>query len=382
MMRQSPKLIAGVDVVSSERSWLRAAARRTATRKTARTRGASVHSPPRPRAVPVLTQRPVHAPDTLGFLLAPRFSLLAFVCAVEPLRVANRLAQRELYRWETISVDGAPVMASNRMAVVADQSIRDRSAYAKVMVCAGFEPEALYDASVTKWLRARDRAGTPIGAIDTGSFILAYAGLLDGYRACTHWESLESLQSQFPSVITDPGLFVVDRLRYTCAGGTAALDMMLHVVSVQHGHRLAAAVAEQFIHARMREPKEHQRMDPRERQGLSDPSLVRIIELMESRLEEPASIQDLCSTVRISRRQLEREFQRQLNISPQRYYLNLRLQRARTLLQYTKLSIVEVAVATGFRSSAQFCRSYKLWAAVTPTKDRHDIHQGIEPALS
>jgi transcriptional regulator GlxA family with amidase domain len=368
--------------VRGERSRRRTTARVRLTCKTARASGEPNPSPQGLRAIPVLTQQPVPAPDTLGFLLAPRFSLLAFVCAVEPLRVANRLAQRELYRWKTISIDGAPVMASNRMAVVADQSIRETNAYAKVLVCAGFEPETLYDASVVRWLRARDRAGTPVGAIDTGSFILAYAGLLDGYRACTHWESLESLQSQFPSVIIDPGLFVVDRLRYTCAGGTAALDMMLHLISVQHGHRLAAAVAEQFIHARMREPKEHQRMEPRERQGLSDPSLVRIIELMEARLEEPTSIQTLCATVHISRRQLEREFQRQLNISPQRYYLNLRLQRARTLLQYTKLSVVEVAVATGFHSSAQFCRSYKSWSGVTPTSDRHDIHQGIEPALS
>jgi transcriptional regulator GlxA family with amidase domain len=368
--------------VRGERSWHRTAARVSLTRKTARARAAPNPSPPGVRAIPVLSQPPLRAPDTLGFLLAPRFSLLAFACAIEPLRVANRLAQRELYRWETISFDGAPVMASNRMTVVADQSIRESSAYTKVLVCAGFEPETLYDASVARWLRARDRAGTPLGAIDTGSFILAYAGLLDGYRACTHWESLESLQSQFPSVITDPGLFVVDRLRYTCAGGTAALDMMLHLISIQHGHRLAAAVAEQFIHARMREPKEHQRMDPRERQALSDPSLVRIIELMEADLEEPASIQALCATVRISRRQLEREFQRQLNISPRRYYLNLRLQRGRTLLRYTKLSVVEVAVATGFHSSAQFCRSYKSWSSVTPTSDRHDIHQGIEPALS
>ena len=331
---------------------------------------------------PVLTSRPVHAPDTIGFLLAPRFSLMAFVCAVEPLRVANRLSRRELYRWETISSDGAPVMASNRMTVVADQSVRDRSRYSKVIVCAGFEPEALYNPRIARWLKSHDRAGTPLGAIDTGSFILAYAGLLDGYRACTHWESFDSLQSQFPSLIAEPGLFVVDRSRYTCAGGTAALDMMLHFVSVQHGHRLAAAVAEQFIYARMRESKEHQRMGARERQGLSDPSLVEVIETMEARLEDPASIEELCSTVRISRRRLEREFRRQLKVTPQRYYLNLRLQRARTQLHYTKLSIVDVAVATGFRSSAQFCRSYKAWAGRTPTEDRASIHQGIEPALS
>ncbi|HEY2682442.1 MAG TPA: GlxA family transcriptional regulator [Steroidobacteraceae bacterium] len=350
--------------------------------KTAPSERAFNRASPPPRGFPVLTAQPVRSPDTIGFLLAPRFSLMAFVCAVEPLRVANRLSQRELYRWETISLDGAPVVASNQMTVVADHSLRDRSSFAKVMVCAGFEPETLYDPAIAKWLRARDRAGTPLGAIDTGSFVLAYAGLLDGHRACTHWESLESLQSQFPSVTTEPGLFVVDRQRYTCAGGTAALDMMLHVVSMQHGHRLAAAVAEQFIHARMREAKEHQRMEPRERQGLNDPSLVKAIELMESRLEEPASIEQLCAAVKVSRRRLEREFQRQLKISPQRYYLDLRLQRARTLLQYTKLSVLEVGVATGFRSGAQFCRAYKSWAGVTPSRERQRIHQGIAPSLS
>lgn len=344
-------------------------------------RAAGVRAEPPLNAAPVLTSRPVSAPDTIGFLLAPRFSLMAFVCAVEPLRVANRLARRELYRWETISSDGAPVMASNRMAIMADRSLRDRSRYSKVIVCAGFEPEAFYDVRIARWLKAHDRAGTPLGAIDTGSFILAYAGLLDGYRACTHWESLDSLQSQFPCLIADPGLFIVDRARYTCAGGTAALDLMLHFVSEQHGHRLAAAVAEQFIYARMREPKEDQRMGTGKRQGLSDPTLIKVIEAMEARLEDPVPIEELCTALRISRRRLEREFRRQLKVTPQRYYLNLRLQRARTQLHYTKLSVVEVAVSTGFQSSAQFCRSYKAWAGKTPTEDRNFIHQGIEPAL-
>src|SRR5487761_2450092 len=174
----------------------------------------------------VLTAHPVVKPETIGFLLAPRFSMLAFTCAVEPLRVANRLAQCELYQWHTISPDGRPVAASNRMSVIADRSIREPVDYTRVAVCAGFEPEALYDTRVAGWLRHLARSGVALGAIDTGSFALAHAGLLDGYRAATHWESFEGLRIQFPKVAITPDLFVVDRMRFTCAGGTAALDMM------------------------------------------------------------------------------------------------------------------------------------------------------------
>ena len=330
----------------------------------------------------ILTGQPIRGPETVGFVLAPRFSMLAFACAVEPLRVANRLAQCDLYRWETISLAGEPVIASNGMSVAADRSTRERVDYARVAVCAGFEPEALYDIRIAKWLRNFDRTGVPLGAIDTGSFVLAYAGLLNNYRATTHWESLESLRSQFPKICIVPELFVVDRSRFTCAGGTAALDMMLHVVGLQHGHRLAAAVAEQFIHTRMRESREHQRMGTRERQGIHDSWLVKAIELMEGNLEEPLSMPHLCAAAGVSQRRCERGFQLQMRLSPRRYYLNLRLQRARALLQYTNLAVVDSAVACGFRSVAQFSRAYKAWAGVAPSADRRRMHQGIPPALS
>ena len=330
----------------------------------------------------VLTTHPVARPETIGFLLAPRFSMLAFTCAVEPLRVANRLAQRDLYQWQTISLEGRPVIASNRMSVVADRSIREPVDYARVVVCAGFEPESLYEERITRWLRQLARAGVALGAIDTGSFVLAHAGMLEGYRATTHWESLEGLRSQFPKVAITPDLFVVDRNRFTCAGGTAALDLMLHVVRLSHGHRLAAAVAEQFIYTRMREPREHQRMGSGERQGLTDPSLAKIVEAMEANLEEPLSIRALCAIADVGVRRCERGFRSQLRLSPRRYYLNLRLQRARTFLQYTSLPVLDAAVASGFRNLAHFSRAYKLWAGVPPSADRGQIHQGVRPILS
>jgi AraC family transcriptional regulator, carnitine catabolism transcriptional activator len=330
----------------------------------------------------VLTAHPVTKPETIGLLLAPRFSMLAFTCAVEPLRVANRLAQCELYQWQTISLEGRPVVASNHMSVVADRSIRERVDYARVAVCAGFEPESLYDERVASWLRNLARAGVALGAIDTGSFVLAHAGLLEGYRAATHWESLEGLRSQYPKVAITPDLFVVDRGRFTCAGGTAALDMMLHVVRLSHGHRLAAAVAEQFIYTRVREPREHQRMGTGERQALNVAWLAKIVEMMEANLEEPLPLRDLCAAAGVAPRRCERGFKRQLRMSARRYYLNLRLQRARTFLQYTNLPVLDAAVACGFRNVAHFSRAYKLWAGVPPSADRQRMHQGVRPILS
>ncbi|NNM60550.1 MAG: GlxA family transcriptional regulator [Steroidobacteraceae bacterium] len=330
----------------------------------------------------VLTSHPVIKPEMIGFLLAPRFSMLAFTCAVEPLRVANRLAQCELYQWQTISSDGQPVAASNHMAVIADRSIREPVEFNRVAVCAGFEPEALYEARIAGWLRQLARAGVALGAIDTGSFVLAHAGLLDGYRAATHWESLEGLRVQFPKVAITPDLFVVDRTRFTCAGGTAALDMMLHVVRLSHGHRLAAAVAEQFIHTRMREAREHQRMASGERQGVKESWLARMIEMMEANIDEPLAMGELCAAVAVTARRCERGFQRQLRTSARRYYLDLRLQRARALLQYTTLPVLDTAVACGFRSLSHFSRQYKRWAGVPPSADRALMHQGVPPILS
>lgn len=319
--------------------------------------------------------------ETIGFLLVPSFSMMAFASAVEPLRVANRLGGGSLYRWEIVSRDGSPIPASNGMSLVADRSIAEPVKYDKAVVCAGFEPERHYDKRIKSWLVQAGRGGAPLGAMDTGSFFLAWAGLLDGYRATTHWESLDSFREQFPRVDVDSGLFVFDRKRFTCAGGTAALDMMLHLITLRHGHRLAAAVSEQFIHAHIRDPKERQRMEPKERQGIADPRLARALSVMEGHLEELLGMDEISKAVGVSRRQLERMFHRHFRMTPVRYYLELRLQRARALLQYSDLSIVEIAVACGFGSAAHFSRTYHGWAGNAPSVERQPKPEGTLPLL-
>ena len=321
------------------------------------------------------------APQGIGFLLVPRFSMMAFVSAVEPLRVANRLAGRPLYRWEVVTRDGAAAHASNGMALVATRSIAEPGAYARLVVCAGFEPEAGYDEAVGAWLHRLARRGVALGAMDTGSFLLARAGLLDGRRATTHWESLDSFRERFPKVEVESGLYVIDGDRFTCAGGTAALDMMLHLISLQHGRRLAAAVSEQFIHADIRDPHDRQRMEPRRRQGIAHAGVARAIELMEGHLEEPVTSERLSAAAGLSLRQLERHFRRHFRMTPRRYYVELRLQRARALLQYTEMSVVEVAVASGFGSAAHFSRTYRSWAGRPPSDERRPVDPGVMPAL-
>jgi AraC family carnitine catabolism transcriptional activator len=174
---------------------------------------------------------------------------------------------------------------------------------------------------------------------------------------------------------------VVDRNVFTCSGGTAALDMMLHLIRLRHGHRLAAAVSEQFIHAAIREPQERQRMDASLRQGVTRPGLGRAIEMMESHLEEVVGIDALCDAAGVSRRQLERLFQRHFRVAPQRYYLDLRLQRARALLRHTDMPVVEIAVACGFGSAAHFSRSYHAWTGAPPTAERAKAPGGIAPSV-
>ena len=320
------------------------------------------------------------AAHRIAFYLAPQFSMMAFVSAVEPLRVANRLGGRALYEWVIVSAGGAPVSASNGMTLLADGMLSTLSGVATLVVCAGFDPGEAYGSGLRRELIRLSRSGTNIGALDTGSFILGWSGLLDDHRATTHWESLDSFREQFPRVQVTSHLYEVDRNRFTCAGGTAALDLMLHWIGLQHGRSLAAAVSEQVLHAAMREAASAQRMKPALRHDIRHPKLARAVELMEGRLEEPLGTTALAGSLGLSVRQLERLFHQHLKLSPHRYYLDLRLQRAKALLHYSDLSVFQIAVASGFNSLAHFSRSYREWAGRPASQERREAIRRVEVA--
>ncbi|MCE9683300.1 GlxA family transcriptional regulator [Halomonas alkalisoli] len=315
---------------------------------------------------------PINGHYEIGFLLLPGFSHLAFSSALEPLRMANHLAARRLYTWHLVSRDGAPVAASNGLATLVDQALEPVPALDLLLVCAGVEVQRHCDRATLSWLRRLAGRRIPLGAVCTGGYVLAQAGLLDGYRCTLHWEHISSLHEarRFPEVTFTSQLFVMDRDRYTCSGGNAPLDMLLNLIGRQQGLALAEAIAEEFIHERIRGVSDRQRYPLRVRLGHSHPKLEEVATLMEANLQEPLAMNELASYAGLSRRQLERFFQRYVGKPPLKYYLELRLARARLLLLQTHMPVTEVALACGFISPPHFTKCYHDHFGHSPSAER------------
>lgn len=317
-------------------------------------------------------------PTRVGFFLVPGFSMIAFSAAVEPLRLANRVAGRKIYIWECYSMDGKPVEASNGLGAMAHGAIGDATSLPVLVICGGIGAEHYRNAALYAKLRRLASHGTVVGAVCTGTYVLARAGLLDGYRCTIHWENIDGFREEFPDIEIVSELYEIDRNRFTCSGGTAAIDMMLNFIALHLGHDIAASVADQLIHHRIRSGFEGQRMELRVRLNITNPKLLEAIEEMEGSLEEPMSCADLARSVGLSPRQLERLFSKYLNRSPTRYYLGLRLDRARFLLLQTSLSILNVALACGFVSASHFSKCYREYFGWTPSDERRSSNHMLE----
>jgi len=319
--------------------------------------------------------------DRVAFLVVPNFSMAAFTATIEPLRLANYTTGSTLYEWEILSRDGGAVTASNGVRVLADRGIAEAPHLDNVVVCSGIGAHTYNDPALFGWLRRWAREGAHVGAICTGAHILAHAGLLNGYRCTVHWENLESFREQFPDLDVRPELFEIDRDRFTCAGGFAASDMMLNEIGRRHGGEIAAAVSEQFMHERIREGHDNQRLPLQARLRISHPKLIQAIAEMERNVEEALTREEIAERVGLSRRQLERLFRRYLNTSPARYYLRLRLERARLLLSQTTMPVTEIAFACGFTSASHFSKCYRDMFGRTPRDERRGALHGEDDDL-
>ncbi len=307
----------------------------------------------------------------IAFVLINNYSMIAFSSAIEPLRLANRLSAKKLYTWTCYSLDGRPVRASNGIQTAVDGAIEALQDASMVCVVSGVRVRAEQPGNtLPRRLRYLASHGIPVGAVCTASHLLARMGLLDGYRCTIHWENVKSFQEEFPDVDVRTALFEVDRNRFTCAGGTAALDMVLHFISEQHGYRLAAAIAEMTIHHAIRLGNQAQRTNLCARLGITHGKLIDVIRLMEANLEHPFSCTELARQVKLSPRQLERLFQKYLRCTPTRYYLRLRLDQARLLLRQTSQPVLQVAITCGFVSASHFTKCYREQFLCTPTQER------------
>jgi len=318
-------------------------------------------------------------PLRFGFLQIPNYSMMPFTSAIEPLRMANRLRGQTLYEWTVLTLDGRPVSASCGLDIPPHASIAEAGPLDVLFVCGGVDINLIDEKPYLNWLRKCANQKIALGALCTGSYLLARADLLDGYRCTIHWENMAAMRELFPKIVVSYELFEIDRDRYTSAGGTAPMDMLLHLISQTHDTDLAIRISEQFSCDRIRGRNDRQRIPLQQRLGSRQPKLVEAVSLMEANLEEPMSLDELARHVGVSRRQLERVFQKHLNCVPTRYYLELRLQRARQLLLQTNMSIVDVAFACGFVSAPHFSKCYRDYFGIPPRDERRLRNSQSEP---
>jgi len=318
------------------------------------------------------------APLRFGFLLVPKFSMIAVSSAIEPLRMANRLSGEKLYEWPVITIDGENVYASNELTIPANYSIENAPPLDILFVCAGVEVSGVYSKELDKYLNRLARQHVKLGGLCTGTYLLARSGLVDGYKCTVHWENLASMREEFPKIQLTDELYEIDRDRYTCAGGSAPIDMMLNLITESKGGKLSANISEQFMCDRIRGRHDRQRTPLQLHLGSGQPKLIEAVTLMEANIEEPMSVDELSTLVGVSRRQLERLFQKHLSCVPTRYYMNLRLNCARRLLLQTDKSVVDVSLACGFVSAPHFSKCYRDYFGIPPRDERKLRPTGME----
>lgn len=309
-------------------------------------------------------------PRRFVFVLLGNFTMLSFAAALDCLRLANRMSQKELYAWRLVGEGGESATCSTGTVFNLDGDLDELHRDDTIILCGGAEVQKATTKKLLNWLRREARKGLTLGGLCTAAFTLAKAGLMDGKRATIHWENQDSFAEEFDEVELTKSVFAIDSNRLTTAGGTSSIDLFLQIIANDHGEELATAVADQQIYSSIRTDQDTQRLSVPTRIGVRHPKLSQVIQMMETNIEEPISPAILAKDVGMSTRQLERLFRRYLNRSPKRYYMELRLQKARNLLMQTEMSVINVALACGFASPSHFSKCYRAHYMTTPYRER------------
>ena len=312
----------------------------------------------------------VKSPRRFVFVLMENFTLLSFSSALDALRIANRMSGKTLYEWTFIGENEGVVSCSAGTQFKLDNSLIELHRDDTVLLCGGTSIQEATTKKLIGWLRREARRGLTIGGLCTAAYPMAKAGLLDDKKATIHWENQDSFAEEFLEVELTKTVFVCDGNRYTTAGGTSSIDLLLKIIADEHGEELANAVADQMIYSSIRTDQDTQRLSVPTRIGVRHPKLSKVIQMMEINIEEPISPSILAKDVGMSTRQLERLFRRYLDRSPKRYYMELRLQKARNLLMQTDMSVINVALACGFASPSHFSKCYRAHYDTTPYRER------------
>jgi AraC family transcriptional regulator, glycine betaine-responsive activator len=313
----------------------------------------------------------------IGFLLIDNFSLIALGAAVDPLRIANMVIGRTVYEYTLIGANGDIVRSSDGIRVMPDVSMADASGFDAVFVVGPNPIPRKGIGAIMDWLRLQARRGCALGGLDTGSYFLARAGLLNGYRCTIHWEDQDTLLEQFPKLTVSNRLYEVDRDRYTCSGGVAPLDLIVHLLALPPGSAALAARVLELLVAERRGHEERQVTSLRLYIGDAHAKLDEALQVMESNIEETLTIAEIAAFVKVSQRQLERWFHERLAKTPAQAYLEIRLLRARQLLYRTSRSLEDVCTRTGFTSLTHFSTRYKAQFDISPIADRRRYQKAL-----
>jgi AraC family transcriptional regulator, glycine betaine-responsive activator len=313
----------------------------------------------------------------IGFLLIDNFSLIALGAAVDPLRIANMVIGRTVYEYTLIGANGDIVRSSDGIRVMPDVSMADASGFDAVFVVGPNPIPRKGIGAIMDWLRLQARRGCALGGLDTGSYFLARAGLLNGYRCTIHWEDQDTLLEQFPKLTVSNRLYEVDRDRYTCSGGVAPLDLIVHLLARPPGSAALAARVLELLVAERRGHEERQVTSLRLYIGDAHAKLDEALQVMESNIEETLTIAEIAAFVKVSQRQLERWFHERLAKTPAQAYLEIRLLRARQLLYRTSRSLEDVCTRTGFTSLTHFSTRYKAQFDISPIADRRRYQKAL-----
>jgi len=307
----------------------------------------------------------------IAFVLLPKFSSLTLSSLVEPLRIANYCDGNPLYHWSYLSTTGESVPGCSGYSVetqaIDDAMVENLDA---VIICGGWNAERYEDPALERWLRLIARRNAILGAAELGAYVLAHAGLLNGYAMTIHWHCRNAFRERYSDADLRDQLFVIDRNRMTCAGGVASLDMMLAEIRARYGHALADEVAEQVVYLTPRDTSEPQRTIQDRGQSAVATVLKQAIEVMENNIERTVRIPEVAQSLGLSQRKLERLFNKHFDCSAVAYYRRVRLQRARVLLTHTDMSVLDISIACGFASSSYFSKSYAEEFGMRPRDHR------------
>jgi transcriptional regulator GlxA family with amidase domain len=325
------------------------------------------------RSVPrIENARAARAVDVvrMSFVLVDDFSAMCLMSALEGLRSANYLLGRPAYDWKLVSHDGKPVRASNGIVMTVDHEIGEDFSTDFLFVVSSLDNDPPYRSKLHSRLRHFDRKGVKMGSLSAGAIILARAGLLNDARCTVHWELEPAFHEEFPEVKVVPDLYVIDRNRFTSSGGIAGMELILEILTQRHGEGLAQRIANNFQLDRIRNAGVSQRAGAVTRMDTMPAPVQAAVRLMLANLEMPLSNAEIGQKINTSVRNLERMFKRHLKSSPAKYYLSLRLEKARELLAHTNVSTLEVALQCGFSSSSYFARCFHREFGRRPTDIR------------